>query len=766
MFHISMQASEKANSKLELYQLTLEQFGQATKTVEQGGKLGKGFIRGKLKGPERRNEYLEYSRLLIIDADGGIDGKPTPKAEHCHQALKDLGYSHVLYTTHSHTDEFHKYRVVIELSEDIQEHELHANMSQLLKELFAQGVHLKYVSEMDTWSQIWFFPRRDNPDDGQFIHLEYYGGSEFDTIHVDKEDAEKVVHSRERSSDESDVVKTLDEMFESIRTGKEFHTSLRNISYQLAKDGVSEAIVRSTLTSVMESSVEAGSERWTERMKDLPRLIKGGFDRVQKELESETNFSIKELSQSMGNYTPPPVPPGRIGRAIEQCMATMARPQIEFAFPMIIGSIAAICGAKFNGYTNEYTGLNVNMTVVADTGFGKGQISKFYNSLFIGGLGGKIINLSGGEGAMSFIGTNNYTAPKPLHQDLMKGRSKIVCMQEAGIMLGAKSGNADELSAYVMENYVNSAHNQFSSSRSYSSEENSLRPFRAPAMSLVLESTEKSIADALKSMNAVESGYIPRQTMFKVVGKPRVKRTRDTAGDIEFDDDICSQYKRLISAASSAQATTDFEHITVALTDEQFDDYCDLCDMYADSYPDPIAKDIATRMAHKIVKFACLASVFNNWESGDIEVDKECWEWGKQMGQWEMDNLNHNLSYMRSDSNSYDEAMHYIAERIITTLKHKDTTDKQREAKSISKRALFDRLYIDRSGGTARGKIATLAERKGVGVIQFVEINLKAMERSGFIRIHESHPAFRKGTGIIIQVLEGINILSSNGGGE
>ena len=493
MFHISMQASEKANSKLELYQLTLEQLGQATSTAEQGGKLGKGFIRGKLNGPERRNEYLEYSRLLIIDADGGIDGKPTPNAEHCHKALKDLGYRHILYTTHSHTDEYHKYREVIEMSDEIKEHELHTNMSQLLKELFAQGVHIKYVSEMDTWSQIWFFPRRDNPDDGEFIHLEYHDGGLFETIHVEKEQAEKTRKERVRT-DTSSEAQTLDELFTNIYNGIEVHPSLRNLSYQLAKDGVSRPLIISQLRAALANSKIAGTERWEQRDKDLERLIDGGIKRAEDEITDSSDFNIQGSSQSTLSYTPPPMPPGRVGKAIEQCMGSMARPQIEFAFPMIFGSIAAICGAKFNGYTNEYTGLNINMTIVAGTGFGKGQISKFYNSLFIGGLGGKVINLSGGEGAMSFLGTNNYTAPKPLHQDLMKGRSKIVCMQEAGIMLGAKSGNADELSAYVMENYVNSAHNQFSSSRSYSQEENSLRPFRAPAMSLVLESTEESLA--------------------------------------------------------------------------------------------------------------------------------------------------------------------------------------------------------------------------------------------------------------------------------
>lgn len=759
-----MQASENANSKLELYQLTLEGLGEATKQCEKGGKLGKGFIRGKLKGPERRNEYLEYSRLLIIDADGGVGDNPTPTAESCHDALKALGYNHIIYTTHSHSLDYHKYRAVIEMDDDIHEHELHHNMSQLMKELVAQGIHLKYVSEMDTWSQIWFFPRRDNPDDGAFIHLEYHEGGLFPVEHISLDDASKesVVRRRTSGEGESQESRTLEELFNNIYEGNEVHPSLRNISYQLAKDGVSKPIVIAQLRAALSNSKIAGTERWAQRDKDLERLVDGGFKRAEEEVDSIADFELNDPVESSLKYSPPPIPPGRLGRAINQCMETMARPQIEFAFPMVLGSVAAICGAKFNGYTNEFTGLNLNMTVVADTGFGKGQISKFYNSLFIGGLGGKIINLSGGEGAMSFLGTNNYTAPKPLHLDLLKGRSKIVCMQEAGIMLGAKSGNADELSAYVMENYVNSAHNQFSSSRSYSDEANSLKSFRAPAMSLVLESTEESIAAALKGMNAISSGYIPRQTMFKVVGKPKMRRSRGTQGDIEFDQDIYDQYKLLISTAASAQVTTDFDFITVALNDDQFDDYCDLCDMYATMYTDYIAKDIATRMAHKVVKFACLATVFNNWSKGDIEVDQDCWEWAKCMGKWEMDHIGHNLSYMKSE-NQYDDALQFIASRMIATLNHKDTGKKQKMAKFISKRSLLDRMYVERGGSGAKGKIANLAAERKVGIIPFIEMNLKAMERSGFIKLYEQHVLFRKGTGVVIQLLEGLNILLPNG---
>ena len=236
----------------------------------------------------------------------------------------------------------------------------------------------------------------------------------------------------------------------------------------------------------------------------------------------------------------------------------------------------------------------------------------------------------------------------------------------------------------------------------------------------------------------------------------RIRNREASTGDIEFDQDIYDQYKLLIKTAASAQVPSDFEVITVSLTDEQFDDYCDLCDMYADAFPDKMAKDIATRMAHKIVKFACLATVFNTWSDGNIAVDQECWEWAKKMGAWEMDHLNHNLSYMQS-GNDYDAAMQFIAERMIVALNHKDTSLKNREAKVISKKGLFDRLYIGKDGG-ARGKIAQIASGKKMGVIPFVEHNLKAMERSGFIRIDENSKLLKRG-GCAIHILEGINIL-------
>lgn len=747
MFSFTLAQSEKSieESEYKLFtEATLEGMykGMFSKCVK-GRKLGKGIIRGALKDAPRNDENLEYSRLLIIDADAGLNDNATPNAEVCHEALVSLGYSHIIYTTHSHKPEYHKYRAIVELSDDIQQHELHANVSQLIEELKAHGCALKYAHEMDTWSQIWFLPRSNNPD--LFISYGWFDGTTFEAIHVDETEEEKRERKQRSSQQKDDAkVETLEEMFTNIRTGKEYHNSLRNLSYQLAKDGVSRAIIMAMLTGAMESSQDAGSERWVTRMKELERLVDGGIERAD---EDDQDFEIPEEKKSSDGYTPPPLPPGRLGLFIKQIMKCMPRPQIEFAFPMALGSIAAICGAKFNAYTNEFSGLNLNMTVVADTGFGKGQISKFFNSLFIGGLDGKIVNLSGGDGATSFIGTNNYTAPKPLHRDLMLGRSKVVCMQEAGIMLGAKSGNADELSAYVMENYVNSAHDQFSSSRSYSSDEQSLKAFRAPAMTLILESTEESLATSLRDMNALESGYIPRQTMFKVNGKPAMNRSRGDRVSYQFDDDIVNQLRSLIDECARIQASATFEANIIEWSDAQFNDYCDLTDYYSSEFNgDKVAKIIASRMAHKIVKFASLATVFNGWKSGSMLLDDEAWQWAKDMGKWEMDNINHNLSYMR-DNNQYNFAIEHMKEKITAALNHNATSARQRQLKVVKRSVLKDRLS---------SKFDELAKEARMPTDAYMDKTLKTMERLQMIRLLDGHPTCKKRNTPCVQILEGM----------
>lgn len=765
MFNLTIAASERATeneSDYIVYQ-DVELSGlykSHLSKCKQGQKLGKGLVRGALVDVPRNNENLEYSKLLIVDADGGLNGKATPSVESCHEALKALGYSHVIYTTHSHKAEFHKYRALVELNDQIQEHELAANMHRLIDELRAQGCPLKYAHEMSTWSQIWFLPRSENPD--SFVSYGWFEGETFEAIHLTPEEAGFEEGEKADKPLLSSRSETLDELFTNIRNGKEFHESTRNLSYQLAKDNVSPALNEWFIRSIYQSCPESvkASERWNGRWKEIERVVKGAYDRISGE---KKEFDITAVPQTC-EYTPPPMPPARLGRFIQQIMDGMYNPRIEFAFPMALASLAAICGAKFNAKCKILSGLNLYMTVVADTGTGKGQISKFYNSLFMGGLDGRIINVAGGNGSASFVGSNNYTAPKALHAELLKARSFVSCMQEAGIMLGAKSGNADELSAYVMEIYPNSTREAFTATRSYSSADNNLTPVRSPALTMVLESTEDSLADSLRNMNAVRSGYIPRQTMFKAMGRPTedldeaetpVKRKYQ----YEFDADIIEQLRALMLECAKIQALPDFENNIVHWSKEQRRHAMELKNHYAHDYTAiKLEDDIATRMLHKIIKFAALCAVFNGWKEGDIQLDQESWEWGVAMGKWEMDNLQYNLSYMNDDSTG-EEVYRIIKERLAACLKHKDLSEKQKAAKVLKIELLMRLATSPLKNVYAKGN-----NGGRISFVNYLLMRLGEMQKLGYVKVHnEGHALFRrnaegKGT-VVIEVLEEINNL-------
>lgn len=755
MFSFTKQQSEKASSpSAPCNDYTLEMLSEMVARPAKGPKNGRGFLRGILNGERRCDEDLEYSKLLIIDGDGGLDGAPTPSAECCHDALCTLGYNHVLYTTHSHTNDYHKYRVVVELTEQIEAHELVANMNQLMKELRAQGCALKYVHEMKTWSQIWFFPRRLDPDDGQFIHLTYFSGKMFDTIHVEKSAEPEPVEEKLEEG-----VETLDQMYSNILSGAEFHQSLNNLIIQYIRDGLSKAMVLAQMKALMNSSKLVGTERWLERFNDLERSIDGAIKLVQEEATARADFEINLSDDSKPQYRKPPMPPGKIGRFIAETMKNMQDPEIEFAFPMVFGLVAGICGAHFNIKSKTWSGLNIQMAIVANTGHGKGQIGKFYNMFLAQGLNGRIVNLSNTEGAISFLGSSSYTNQKGLHDDLEKGRSRVVCISEAGFMLGAKTGSVDEFIAYTMDNYVNSAHDCSATTRKYSHHEDSLKHLNSPALTMIMESTEEVLKKSLTNLNAIDSGLIPRTTMFKLGNPTPTDTTVDDRNEEDvwvYSDDIIEQLDKLIKTASVSQVCKTVNPVKINMTKEQYLSYKKHKGEYKSTEGKASAEiAVQSRMAHKMLKFAALCYCFNHWDRElEATLDDESWAWAEEMCQWECDQMWYNLSYLTQD-NDYELPMKFVAERIFKSLMHANTNDKQRDAKFISYKTLCDRLYIDKDGNS-RGAISRFAAERKMAPSTYIDMILKNMERQNMIKIYEQHPLFRKGVRCI-QILEGIN---------
>lgn len=752
MFNITVQASEKAKSKCEHYKLELKDIAEITRIPEQGVKNGKGFVRGRLTKPERTDENLEYSKLLIIDADGGVGGKDTPRAYDCHKALKELGYSHVLYTTHSHTTAYHKYRVVIEMTEEIQAHELAANMDRLMDELQAQGIHLRYVKEMKVWSQLWFLPRRDDPDDLVYTQCVYLDGQMFPTIHVEKDEKREETKTESESSGDS---LTLQELYANIINGIDIHPSMNNIIYQMAKDGVSKPMIKAQLEAIMNLSKEAGTERWVERFNDIERSIDGAFDRIG---EEEIDFEIK-IRREDRTYKKPPIPHGRLGDLIRQLLAGMQFPELEFAFPAALGLVAGICGAKFNLMSKRLTGLNMQMLIVADTGSGKGQIDEILNLVLSHGVGGKLLNELNQCGSRSFIGSNKYTAPKSLHKDLLLGRSKVACLSEAGIALGSKSGMLMDLIGYLLDNYTRSSYDKMVNTQSYTHTDDSMKPFRSPALTLIMESVSESLRKSLTDMDAINSGFMPRTTVF------RIERSSGFNPDIDdrnleqqynFSDEVLEQLGKLIRAASTAQVGEDYKLIQIDMTKDQYLEYKRFVLSFNNSdNKTQLEIDMHSRMAHKMLKYAGILYCFNLWDGEEkCLLTDECWSWAKAMVKWEVENLWYNLAFL-PQGNEYEDVYQYIIEKFKTCLDCGKINQELVKMKIIPLPILMDRVLQQR-GGKVRGHINKFAAEKRMAPKPYLMTILKNMETAGMIRILDSHRLLRKGSKGI-QLLEGIN---------
>ncbi|WP_161796362.1 DUF3987 domain-containing protein [Arsukibacterium ikkense] len=136
--------------------------------VKAGPKEGPYFVRGSCNGGRSDAAMaLAENLLIIIDGDSSIsdageivEGAPDPKL--AHDAMKQAGIEHVIYTSHSHHkhgQDFNKWRLLV--PSDAIAHTLTSGVDAILDILHLAGVRVAPVSENNKLSQPWFFPRLD-----------------------------------------------------------------------------------------------------------------------------------------------------------------------------------------------------------------------------------------------------------------------------------------------------------------------------------------------------------------------------------------------------------------------------------------------------------------------------------------------------------------------------------------------------------------------------------------------------------------------------
>lgn len=364
----------------EISTMEFKDFANKLSVCKKGKKHHSYFVRGILDPIERKDANLESSNLIVIDGDEGIKGRNAPKPLDVHKAMVELNLNHCLYTSHSHSAEKNKFRIVIPCNKMIKV-DLKVNIQALLDKLTDKGIRVKNVTEMSVWSQPWFLPTRDDPEDGLFEFYESHEGVDWRVIVG--EAAEVVKEKVEVQSN------SLEDWYENIRTGAEYHESMLGISYQLIKDGMSEAHVIAMLNTLLNASEDAGTERWQTRVNEVDRTVKGAVYKIDLAKKEEVIVSAPPRSEA---GTMPVFPYGVLNTwpepwpAIFYAYHSVAREPVE---ELLIPTILASCAhsLKNNYVTMEDKLLSFVFLSLADSGVGKDanttSILKELSSIFV-----------------------------------------------------------------------------------------------------------------------------------------------------------------------------------------------------------------------------------------------------------------------------------------------------------------------------------------------------------------------------------------------
>jgi hypothetical protein len=633
MFKITYFSGDQHNVKdgqVVEYQ-TLEEMSEHFREPIKGGKYNGYFVRGECEPMHRKDANIESSDIIVLDGDMGLDKGNAPRPRDVHDALCKLGYNHFIYTSHSHTNEKNKFRVVLRSEVPMVKAQLRATVGSILSGLKSHGVGIYPVNEMWRWSQPWFIPSRDDPEDGLFEYYGWFNGKSCDV----KEAHEEFITDSVKGEDGKLIDFSRDWMshMQGIIDSDMFHPGILSLGWAFAKDGVDESMAVAFIKTLF-SSCGQKDERWQSRYDDIPRVVRQGYEKLNTRIDVD---DIEVYDEQDEFQSPPraeiPWPPGLLGRLTQNAYDMALFQYKEVALVSAVGAVAGIVGRKFNVACPYPSGLNVYLTLIMGTGMGKDSIGKFIKSIYYNIIS-DVNNTSS-----SFLGKSRYTSYKAVINDLQDARSKVSVFTEAGLLLSSKSGDMSGFTRALLSLYSCSDHMSYSNAEGFSDTDNDVPILRAPSLSIVSEATPETLLQTFRANNAAERGDIARQSIYRI---SRQKPYANRLVKFGIDDECIEKLKYLAHKCSQVQAEDDPRaHMMGAETPELQDDIYQWMDYAVDMqrkyhHSDQIKSIMWSRAAVKCLKFAGIASVFNH---NTAVICKDEWEWAKSLVQYEMDGV-------------------------------------------------------------------------------------------------------------------------------
>jgi len=643
-------------------EVSIEDLAELFNEPRKGNKHIGYFVRGELNPPERKDAYLASADMLVLDGDAtNTDDSSCCPPIDVNMALTEMNINHVIYTTHSHSFNKNKFRVIIPCTITSKDN-LKSTVLAILKELKNKDVDIKNVKEMSTWTQPWFIPSRDDPTDGMFEFYSYTTGDDY----VESESSFGINASDIVSNSPSDdgnraVVsspsESISDIIRCITNGEEgLHHAVNKYAYMQVKDGIAPNTIVATLQGLM-SACPSQDERWQERYADIPRCVDGAVNKMVEESTVDVTDLNTKGSEAIAEI---PWPPGLLGQLAEDAYQTQVYQYREVAVVSAVGLVAGIAGRKFNV---SNTGLNVYLTLIMDTGMGKDSIVKFISRALF-----DIVDEGDGLATSSFLGKSKFTGAKAIVNRMKSALSQISVFTEAGLLMQTKSGDQSGILRTLLDIYTKSGNNDIFIGAEYSDEDKSVPNLRAPALSIINESTADSLQQAFKDNNSIDSGHLPRQSIYRVVGDKPYRNWN--AGESHISDICMEKLKELSVKCSKVQAISDPKAWDFYFAEGIGKRASELEQFYTDEYntfrgTNNTKANMASRMPLKALKFAAIASVFNHHE---LVIHKTEWEWAEALVKYEYDGVD-SFFVSAGSGEMGDIVTHVVGPCIIKMLK-------------------------------------------------------------------------------------------------
>jgi len=385
----------------------------------------------------RNNKSQLTAWLLPFDGDSSKSSNSSCIAPlDVHEALIKLGYTHVIYTTHSHIPRIkNRWRLFIPCKMTSPK-QLSLSVNYLYKQLVNAGCDdLELSSESKTWSVPWYLPTRDFPEDGNFEYYEYFDGVDF--LAIDSSSPEAKIKSE--NTEESRTVTAMLEIIAKGGADTGLHKATRDLAYGLVKDGCAPGTVKAILHFISNYSGEL-SPRQSENISKIDSLVDSATMKVLEEIKPNSDWDAPGTI-SAKIYTVYPNQHSMMEELVQTCLKWMPYPNRQIAV-IAAHSLISVLGGRT--YTLENgSGIVLTALVTGRSTIGKSFIKKF--CIFC------LNNFQLANVSQDFIGSHFYTSSKNLVQELSEAGSLLSVRTESGQSDKSNAGDMTRVLMYELE---------------------------------------------------------------------------------------------------------------------------------------------------------------------------------------------------------------------------------------------------------------------------------------------------------------------------